>query len=683
MFYQLKFNHSIIRIALGYTLSVCPLVTCLSQTMTELLTIRNEESVNTKTLEYAPILFNNQLVFTSTRPANGNLVAMGRDEKKQFSDLYIAEKSEGDIFLKAQKLPGKASSPYHDGVATFNKAGTEMFFTRSNQNGKNEKNIINLKIYSAQFINNGWQNIQELPLNDEAFSNCHPALSPDGQALYFASNRPGGYGGMDLYVSENINGIWQQPKNLGPTINSSSNELFPFISTANNLYFAANNEKSFGGLDIFKAAQNKTTTSFSTIKNLGTDFNTSADEFGFCANETETAGYFTSNRRGGKGGDDIYHWEWEQVEVTLAPMQMSLTILDARSQERVVAAKITIFDEGVTTTKNDVFPIAKMVSLEILKQDNPYKELEKKDYKTGSKGQISVIIDQEKSYTVFVEKKGYTPLKKIITASELVSEKNWTFSLEKKAGIPLKVKAINIPSRAPVAQVSLELLNHCTQKIERAISDDNGQFVFYLACDCEYELIGKKAAYRNYQKRFTTKYRDCGNLNAIQTELYLVEQEVIAHIEKADNLRFPNINSFESQGTQKEGLIIGLPKIVFSENKATISTATAEQLYKIHYFLQTYPHINVELSVHTDARGSAKYNHRLAQKRADNIAAFLLSQGIKPERLSAIGYGEDKLLNQCSDGIRCTEEEHLQNMRVEMKLTKINRLPTDYLLGQR
>ena len=683
MFYQIKINHSIIRIGLCYTLSVCPLVACLSQTMTELLTIRNEESVNTKTLEYAPVLFNNQLVFTSTRPAKGSPMTIGRDEKEQFSDLYIAEKSEGDGFLKAQKLSGKANSPYHDGIATFNKTGTEMFFTRSNQNGKNEKNIINLKIYSAQLINNSWQNIQELPLNDEAFSNCHPALSPDGRALYFASNRPGGYGEMDLYVSKNINGVWQQPKNLGAAVNSTSNELFPFISTSNNLYFASNNDMSYGGLDIFKAAQNKTATSFSSIKNLGTDFNTSADEFGFCANETESAGYFTSNRIGGKGGDDIYHWEWQQVEVTLAPIQMSLTILDARSQERLVAAKITIFDEGVTSTKNDVFPIAKMVSLENSKQDNPYFELEKKDYKTGSRGQISMIIDQEKSYTIFVEKQGYTPLKKIITASELASEKNWTLSLERMAGIPLKVKAINIPSRAPVAQVSLELFNHCTQKTERAISDDNGQFVFYLACDCEYELIGKKAAYRKYQKRFTTKYRDCGNLTAIKTELYLVEQEIIAHIEKVDNFRFPNINSFESNGPPKEGQIIGLPKIVFPKNKATISPEIEEQLYKIHYFLQTHPHINVELSVHTDARGSAKYNHRLAQNRADKIATFLLSKGITPERFSAIGYGEDKLLNQCSDGIRCTEEEHLQNMRVEMKLTKINRLHEDYLLGQR
>lgn len=681
MFLKIKLTNSIIRTGLYCAFSCCFSAIGLAQPITEILTIRNEESLNTKTLEYAPTLFNNQLIFTSTRPTSGSPMTRWRDEKKQFSDLYIATKSEYGGFLEARRLPGKASSPHHDGVATFNKTGTEIFFTRSNKNGKNEKNIINLKIYTAQLINNSWQNIQELPLNDEDFSNCHPTLSPDGKALYFSSNRPGSYGGMDLYVSKNIDGVWQHPENLGAAINSTSNEIFPFISAYNNLYFASNNENSIGGLDIFKAERKGDEASFSDAKNLGSDFNTTADEFGFCSNVEETEGYFSSNRKGGKGGDDIYHWQWNQV--ALPPEQMNLSVFDARSQKRVPDAIITIFDEGVETTRSDIYPIAKMMSLTSSTQDNPYIALEKKNYQTGSKGQISMIVKAETSYTIFVEKKGYLPLKKIITASELAKERNWEFSLEKKAGIPLKIKAINIPSRERVAHVSLELYNHCTQKTERAISDENGYFVFYLSCDCEYELIGKKTAYRKYQKRFSTKYRNCGNLNAINTELYLVQQEIIEHIAMTDNLRFRNLNDFEGNAIQKEGQIIAWPQIVFTDNKVDLLPSTEEQLNKIHYFLQSYPHINVEISVHTDARGTAKFNHRLAQKRADKIADFLLMRGMSPERFSAIGYGEDKLLNDCSDGRSCSEEEHLQNKRVEMKITKIDRLSVDQLLGQR
>ena len=94
-------------------------------------------------------------------------------------------------------------------------------------------------------------------------------------------------------------------------------------------------------------------------------------------------------------------------------------------------------------------------------------------------------------------------------------------------------------------------------------------------------------------------------------------------------------------------------------------------------------HLQVEIAVHTDARGTAKFNHRLSQKRADAIFSFLLENGISKKQIYTVGYGEDRLLNHCSDGIRCSEAEHLVNKRVELKITKISKLVTDNLLGQR
>jgi len=653
----------------------------LAQSIMETLTIRNEESINTKTLEYSPVIYENQLIFTSTRPKPGSPMTKWRDEKKQFSDLYIADRSTYGGFFNTRRLPGKASSPVHDGAAAFNKTGNEIFFTRNNENGKNEKNIINLKIYTAQLSNNIWQNIQELPLNDEHYSNCHPSLSSDGQELYFASNRPGGFGGMDIYVSKNINGVWQQPQNLGATINSESNELFPFIAETGVLYFASNNAESLGGLDIFKAEKAIGAAKFNPAKNLGEDFNSAADDFGLCTTKDGREGYFSSNRPGGKGGDDIYHFKW--TAVTLPPDQLTIEIYDALSKERVSDALITIFDEGIKHNQNDVYPIAKMMSLTSAENNNPYHRLEKKNYRTGTRGEISMIIEPQKSYTVFVEKEGYLPLKKVINSVDLINQKQWKLQLKRKAGIPLKIKAINMPFREKVAHVSLELFNHCTQKTERAISDENGLFTFYLACDCEYELTSKKEAYRKYQKRFTTKYRNCGDLNAINTEIYLVQQEVLEHIVSTKNLRFPSFDSYEAQNVQKVGQVIGLENIIFEENKADLSPKAIEDIYKIHYFLQNNPQIQVEISVHTDARGTAKFNHRLSQKRADAIAKFLLKKEIPKTQISTVGYGEDRLLNHCQDGIRCSEEEHLQNKRVEMKIVKIGKLTASNLLGQR
>lgn len=677
----IKQYYSKIEIGLAITLILflCSASNVLfAQSIMETLTIRNEESINTKTLEYGPVVYKDQLIFTSTRPTAGSPMTKWRNEKKQFSDLYIADKSAYGGFFNARRLPGKASSPVHDGVATFNQAGNEMFFTRNNENGKNEKNVINLKIYTAQLSNNLWQNVQELPLNDEHYSNCHPTLSADGKELYFASNRPGGLGGMDIYVSKNINGVWQQPQNLGATINSAANELFPFIAETGILYFAANTVQSIGGLDLFKAEKAEGAAKFNPAKNLGQDFNSTADDFGFCTNGAGTEGYFSSNR---KGGDDIYHFKWTAIE--LPREQLSLEIYDAHTKERVSNAVITVFDEGIAHNTNDIYPIAKMMSLTNEPERNPYLTLEKKNYRTGTKGEIAMIIDEEKSYTVFVEKKGYLPLKQVINSTGLQTQKQWKLQLKRIAGIPLKVKAINMPFRESVPHVSLELFNHCTQKTERAISDEYGHFTFYLACDCEYELIGKKDAYRKYQKRFTTKYRQCGDLNAIKTEIYLIEKEVIEHIANKDNLHFPSFDNYEAQNIQKIGQIIALENIIFEENKADLSKKTISDLHKIHYFLQKHPYIQIEIGVHTDARGTAKFNHWLAQRRADAIYNFLLSEKTPKEQLYAVGYGEDRLLNHCQDGIRCSEVEHLLNKRVEMKITKINKLKAEQLLGQR
>lgn len=652
-----------------------------AQKVMETLTIRNEESINTKTLEYCPIIYKGQLIFTSTRPTAGSPMTKWRDEKKQFSDLYIAERSAYGGFYNARRLPGKASSPVHDGVATFNQKGNELFFTRNNENGKNKKNIINLKIYTAQLSNNIWQNIQELPLNDEHFSNCHPSLSRDGKELYFASNRPGGFGGMDIYVSENINGIWQQPKNLGATINSENNEVFPFITANGVLYFSANTNQGMGGLDLYKAEKGDGAVNFNPPINLGEGFNSKSDDFGFYINEADNEGYFSSNRPGGKGGDDIYHFKWSAID--LPPEELSLEIYDAHSRERVANAVITIFDEGIVQSKDDIYPIAKMMSLSKEQFNNPYQALEKKNYRTGTRGEISMIIHEGKSYTIFIEKEGYLPLKKVISPTEVQTQKRWKLHLQRKAGIPLKVKAIDIPFRKKVPHVSLELFNHNTQQKERVISDENGHFTFYLACDCEYDLVGKKANYRDYQKRFSTKYRQCGDLNAIKTEIYLIEKKVVEHIANEDNLHFPSFDSYESQNRQQVGQVITLENIDFAENKADLSPKAIQEIYRVHYFLQKHPNIHIEIAVHTDARGTAKFNHRLSQRRADAIYKFLLDHEIPKEQIYAAGYGEDKLLNHCQDGIRCSETEHLANKRVEIKITKIGKLKTEQLLGQR
>lgn len=654
-----------------------------AQKVKEVLVIENVESINTKTLEYCPIIYKDQIVFTSTRPTAGRPMTSWRDEKKQFSDLYMMDKSGYGGFYNAKRLRGKANSPVFDGIATFDKKGTKMFFTRSNQKGKNINNIVNLKIYVAELKNNIWQEVQELPFNHEEYSHCHPSLSADGNKLYLAANRPEGFGGMDLYVSRKVNGIWQKPKNLGPTINTSNNEVFPFIRENGELYFASNNDNSLGGLDIFVATPTEQEDIFENAENLGADFNSERDDFGFFAFPNKEEGYFSSNRVGGKGGDDIY--SWKRNTILLAKPKMHLSLYDSRTHESISEALVTVFDEGITSTRNDIYPISKLVAQNGTNANNPYLFIDKSVYRSGVQGLVSVAFKEGKSYTIFVEKEGYLPVKKVVTAKELTNENKLNFPLHRKAGTPLNVKVVSMPFRENIPYVTLELLNHCNQKTERAISDKNGNFTFYLACDCDYEVVGKKEAYRSYNKKFSTKYRDCGNLSSINTKFYLVEEELAAQISNDKTQRFTSFDAFQSNDSRREGQIVQLSQMQFEENKATLTPSVEQELFNLHYFLKQYPEVIVEIGVHTDSRGTAKFNHRLSQERADLMETFLIEKGIGKERFIAIGYGEDRLLNHCTDGVQCSDAEHLQNKRTEFKITKINSayLKADDLIGQR
>ena len=155
--------------------------------------------------------------------------------------------------------------------------GSIMYFSRNNSKRKAKKKILDLKVYQSILVDGKWEHAMELSaINGDDFASCHPSVSTNGKLLYFASNRPGGFGGMDIYVSENVDGKWQAPKNLGPMVNSSGNEVFPFIDKNGKLFFASNGHKGFGGLDIFYAEKNNTSEgpAWNIRKNMGTPVNT-------------------------------------------------------------------------------------------------------------------------------------------------------------------------------------------------------------------------------------------------------------------------------------------------------------------------------------------------------------------------------------------------------------------------
>jgi outer membrane protein OmpA-like peptidoglycan-associated protein len=260
--------------------------------------------VNTDAQDFGPCYYKSQIVFTSSRSNKLNPRKYNWNGLP-FLDMYVCDVNQdqlkdADIFDKS--LDGKM----HDGPASFNKAGTFMAFTRNNYDLKRKDRVVNIEICFSTFANGKWSEPVPFSLNNKEYSVGHPCLSADGNTMYFSSNMPGGFGGADLYrITRSEGGEWGKAENLGDKINTEGDEVFPFFEESNEvLFFASNGRYGLGGLDIFICARNGS--SFGNVVNAGAPLNTASDDFGVIVDDQLTKGYFSSNRTGGSGSDDLY-----------------------------------------------------------------------------------------------------------------------------------------------------------------------------------------------------------------------------------------------------------------------------------------------------------------------------------------------------------------------------------------
>ncbi len=299
-----------------------------------IINIGNLKVVNSADLDYNAVLVGDGVIFTSTRAQGSSKYAATAGGgklnawKKKLSTLFYSRLSDGRL---AEPIPltGKINEEYHESSASFSYSGNLMFFTRSSAE-KDRRGKRQLKIFVAEKIEDQWSNIREVPFNGDNFSTCHPAISPDGTRLYFSSNRPGGFGGMDIYVSVFRNEAWSAPVNLGPVINSAGNEVFPYISDDEVLYFSSSDQGGLGRLDIFRSKKvfEDSERTWQIKENLGEPFNSPGDDFGFYINADNSGGLFTSSRNGGKGKDDIYYWQLKSKPIFRASVTPILPASD-------------------------------------------------------------------------------------------------------------------------------------------------------------------------------------------------------------------------------------------------------------------------------------------------------------------------------------------------------------------
>ncbi|SEB54933.1 Outer membrane protein OmpA [Tenacibaculum sp. MAR_2009_124] len=321
-------------------------------------------AINTKYSDFGSFVDGGYLYFSSTRADSENK-KLYKWNNQPYLNIYKSEEQRlqegGSLDVGASEKIESLSSKFHESNAIISKDGTTLYFTRDNASGDIEKTA-KLKIYRAKKqYDDTWGAIEELPFNSDDYSSGHPSLSADEGALYFVSDMPGGYGGTDLYqVSISEDGIFGEPENLGKTINTEGREMFPYIGSNNRLYFASDGHLGLGALDIFESKLEGL--GYGEPVNLGAPINGPLDDFSFIIDKDRKAGYFSSNREGGKGDDDIYSFRIYQCKEAISgvvsenktgtPISgVSVRLIDDKGEP--ISEQITSSDGGYSFTEID------------------------------------------------------------------------------------------------------------------------------------------------------------------------------------------------------------------------------------------------------------------------------------------------------------------------------------------
>ncbi len=329
------------------------------QAIGERYTLKNLR-INTPQSEFGMFAFKDALVFAaSKKEQKRNSVLNGYYgwNNEPFLDIYTIHKDSLQNPNAAPKPISKdVNTKLHEATVAFSPNGKVMYFTRNNytkrKEVKDDKDVTHLKLYKAHFIDSVWTKVEALPFNGDNYSVEHPALSPDGKRLYFASDMPESIGGFDLYYVDVLtDSTYSAPVNLGTKINTKHREQFPFIAANGDLYFSSNGHLGFGGLDVFWSKQDKG--NFLKPENLGLPLNSGYDDFAIYLDETLKNGYVSSNRKTGTGSDDIYNFKEEKpLIIEDCKQYIEGIITDKHTKTPIANATVTI--EKVVSKKSNL-----------------------------------------------------------------------------------------------------------------------------------------------------------------------------------------------------------------------------------------------------------------------------------------------------------------------------------------
>ncbi len=493
-------------------------------------------SINSEEADFYPNYYEEGIVFISSRIRENNFQPL---------NLYFS-KEQGGSFSEPDHLMNDVNRKFHVGHKVYFKENSKILYVLSKGKNEGKSGFFPMELYQAQSTlkTYKWKKPKPVPVNSKGFANFQPTVSQDGRTIFFISDRPGGFGGTDIYVTRYENETWSEPKNLGDKVNTKGNELYPFLYNNEVLYFSSDGLDGLGGLDIYQISASKTDDN--VPENLGYPINSTYDDFALITKDGNM-GLFSSNRLGGAGSDDLYSYEMinpptEEMLATIVPqpvsqppVKTSAVNLYTLDYERTLttneqtnleinlptgtAYAIASFENGISCisagmSRKDMkrsppilcemlddedqihvigFAIDKLTkeplrsaSFEILKKDDLSA--------VGFEANHSVVAftgQKGASYIVKVKEYGYKPYEFVISANPNIDGRVYRtgFELDKnivKLDYLAQVVSAESGQSVSKAQIVLSKPNGNDQEF---VSDENGNFEFQLGQDDQFLVM--------------------------------------------------------------------------------------------------------------------------------------------------------------------------------------------------
>ena len=739
------------------------------------------DKISAASPDFAAVYYKNGIVFSSTREDSKKpLINFSGTNTDAALDYYFTDISVPVDSIKSPVSFGNINTIYHEGPATFTKDFSRIYTTKTVASGKSlaAKRLKTLQIYTSEKDSAGnWKEaVSAFPFNSSSYSIGHPSITTDGKRIYFMSDMPGGLGGTDIYYSDlSNNGEWGKPVNIGIPVNTKGNELFPFISDENVLYFSSNMHPGMGKLDIFSSSL--TDGVWGEPENLRTPINSIGDDFAFVKQNGFKRGFLSSDRFNGKGADDVYSFiesgpiqlKFQGTKVAVLDQTLYDGIIyklvnDSTKEERLLTSVNGLYevvlDTNVSytlTARKDGFKHARIglirhitennhhLNMEIKPLDKPVKvggrlisldstQMKTRDFIRNStvyllKNENEMMrqtIGDSSDYFFDVELtkgKNYRLVDDAVTSTkETIAHKNDSIFQDSNT-VVYSIRGNVICEGKPVdnAQISF-VVNNIEEKNTSTTSIGEFQFS-QIKSTSKFQLIASKFGYDSVvtdidfslnpfdsSKVFTilmyekNRIHVTGVVKSKDSVVAQAQLDVYSNIEETkthftnDEGKFNfsvNPDGEYNMTVNKKGFLpakTDLPindlndstelkldiqldslkmnqvmtiNIYYEFDKSDIKRESELELDKFVEFMKINPSVSIEISAHTDERGSDSYNLNLSKERAKKVMNYLVTEGrIKKDRIISNGYGENRPIVKNAQN----DDEHQKNRRTEVKI---------------